>query len=173
VLAETLSHPAQRVRSAAARGLAQFAGSGFALDALMRALQDASVEVRLCAAVALKSRREARLAPALVQRFDEEPELEVQLALIEALGRLGAIEGVQKLVALTSSDARQSRRRDGPLLRLAAIEALGEARTPQAMVTLQKLLEDRDKEVRETAARLYSRARRQTSTGSIAVVSEP
>jgi len=41
------------------------------------------------------------------------------------------------------------------------------------MVTLQKLLEDRDKDVRETAARLYTRARRQTSTGSIPVVSEP
>ena len=41
------------------------------------------------------------------------------------------------------------------------------------MVALQKLLEDKDKDVRETAARLYTRARRQTTTGSIPVVSEP
>jgi len=40
------------------------------------------------------------------------------------------------------------------------------------MVALQKLLEDRDKDVREAAARLYTRARRQTSTGSIPVVTD-
>jgi len=173
VLGDQLSHPSPRVRRAVARGLAEFPGSAFALDALLRALTDGAVDVRVTAAVALQQRRDPRAATALVTRIDEEPELEVQLALIVALGRLGAIEGVQKLVALSASDARQQRRRDGALLRLAAIEALGEARTPQAMVTLQKLLEDRDKDVREMAARLYTRARRQTSTGSVPVVSEP
>lgn len=173
VLGDQLNHPWPRVRRAVARGLAEFPGSAFALDALLRALKDGAVEVRLAAAVALQQRRDPRLAAALVERFDEEPELEVQLALIVAMGRLGAIEGVQKLVALTSPDARQLRRRDGASLRLSAMEALGEARTPQSMVTLQKLLEDRDKDVRETAARLYSRARRQTSTASIPAVSEP
>ncbi|MHB1311793.1 MAG: HEAT repeat domain-containing protein [Gemmatimonadaceae bacterium] len=173
VLGDQLSHPSPRVRRAVARGLAEFPGSAFALDALLRALKDGAAEVRLTAAVALQQRRDARLSAALVERFDEETELEVQLALIVAMGRLGAMEGVQKLVALTSPDARQLRRREGAALRLAAMEALGDARTPQAMVTLQKLLEDRDKDVRETAARLYTRARRQTSTGSIPVVSEP
>jgi len=173
VLGDQLSHPSPRVRRAVARGLSEFGTSTFALDALLRALKDGAAEVRLTAAVGLQQRRDARLAMALVERLDEEPELEVQLALIVALGRLGAMEGVQKLVAMSSPDARQMRRRDAASLRLAAIEALGEARTPQAMVTLQKLLEDRDKDVREMAARLYTRARRQTSTGSIAVVSEP
>ena len=55
------------------------------------------------------------------------------------------------------------RRRDILLLRLGAIEALGEARTPQSMLALQKLLEDRESDVRESAARLFTRARRQTS----------
>jgi hypothetical protein len=42
------------------------------------------------------------------------------------------------------------------------------------MVALQKLLEDKEKEVRETAARLYSRARRQTTASAgIPVVSDP
>jgi HEAT repeat protein len=172
VLGDQLNHPWPRVRRAVARGLAEFPGSAFALDALLRALKDSAVEVRLAAAVALQQRRDQRLAAALVERFDEEPEVEVQLALIVAMGRVGAIEGVQKLVALTSPDARQLRRRDGASLRLAAMEALGEARTPQSMVTLQKLLEDRDKDVRETAARLYTRARRQTSSGSIPLVGE-
>jgi len=41
------------------------------------------------------------------------------------------------------------------------------------MIALQKLLEDREAEVREAAGRLFTRARRQTTTGSIASVSEP
>ena len=57
-------------------------------------------------------------------------------------------------------------------LRLGAIEALGDARTPAAMSALQKLLEDRDKDVREAAARLYSRARRQTTSMSVPTVTD-
>ncbi|MCX5760234.1 MAG: HEAT repeat domain-containing protein [Gemmatimonadetes bacterium] len=162
-----------RVRQAAVKALAVFPGSSFVADALLRAAEDASPEVRLAATVVLQGRREPRLASALVQRVDAEPELDVQLAIIAALGRMAVPEGVQKLVALAMPDQRLLRRRDISTLRLSAIEAMGEARTPQAMVALQKLLEDRDKDVRETAARLYTRARRQTSAGSMPVVSEP
>ena len=80
---------------------------------------------------------------------------------------------MHKLIALAIPDQRMLRRRDILVLRLGAIEALGEARTPQSMLALQKLLEDRESDVRESAARLFTRARRQTSTGSIGAVSEP
>ena len=172
VLGEGLSHASVRVRQAATRGLSQVPTSAFAADALARAVQDPMPEVRREAAVALQSRVEARLAPAIVSRIEEETELDVQLALVTALGRIVAPEGVQKLIALSSPDQRLLRRRDTTVMRLSAIEALGEARTPAAMVALQKLLEDRDKDVREAAARLYTRARRQTSTGSIPVVTD-
>lgn len=173
LLADQLAHANAGVRQAAAQGLAAFPKSAFAADALLRAVPDPSPTVRLTAAVALQARRDSRLAPALVQQLEEEPEFDVQVALVAALGRLAAHDGVQKLVALAMPDQRLLRRRDASTLRLYAIEALGEARTPQAMVALQKLLEDKDKDVREAAARLYTRARRQTSTGSIPVVSEP
>lgn len=173
VLGEQLSHESARVRQAAAQGLAAFPTSAFAADALLRALPDDSPEVRLTATVALQARREPRLAPVLVQRLEEEPELDIQLALVAALGRLAVPEGVQKLIALSSPELRKLRRRDASVLRLSAIEALGEARTPAAMIALQKLLEDREAEVREAAGRLFTRARRHTTTGSIAVVSEP
>jgi HEAT repeat protein len=173
LLAEHLAHANAGVRCAAAQGLAAFPKSAFAADALLRAVPDPSPDVRLTAAVALQARRDSRLAPALVQQLEVEQEFVVQLALVAALGRLAAHDGVQKLVALAMPDQRLLRRREGSALRLNAIEALGEARTPQAMVALQKLIEDKDKDVREAAARLYSRARRQTTTGSISVVSEP
>lgn len=163
VLGEQLNAEHARVRLAAVRGLATATGSAFAADALLRAVQDAAPEVRLAAAVGLQARREQRLASVIVRRIDEEAELDVQLALVATLGRVIAPEGVQKLVALANPTERILRRPNMPLIRLSAIEAMGEARTPAAMVALQKLLEDRDSEVRETAARLYTRARRQTT----------
>ena len=172
VLAEQLGHRSARVREAAARGLALSTGSTLAADALVRGLQDAAAEVRLAAAVGLQARREARLAQAIVPRIDDEPELEVQLALVTALGRMAASEGVQKLIALANPDQRMLRRRHMPVIRLGALEAMGEARTPAAMVALQKLLEDRDKDVREAAARLYTRARRQTSAAGVQVITD-
>lgn len=166
VLGEQLSKESTRVRQAATRGLAAATDSAFAADALVRATQDAAPEVRLAAAVGLQSRREERLTSAIVRRIDEEEELDVQLALIAALGRLATPEGVQKLIALANPTERLLRRPNMALLRLTAIEAMGEARTPAAMAALQRLLEDKEQEVRETAARLYSRARRQTTSGA-------
>ncbi|MHB1095243.1 MAG: HEAT repeat domain-containing protein [Gemmatimonadaceae bacterium] len=174
VLGEQLSKESTRVRQAATRGLAAATDSAFAADALLRAVQDAAPEVRLTAAVGLQSRREERLTPSLVRRVDDEEELDVQLALVSTLGRLAAPEGVQKLIALANPTERLLRRPNMPVIRLSAIEAMGEARTPAAMVALQKLLEDKEKEVRETAARLYSRARRQTTASAgIPVVIDP
>jgi HEAT repeat protein len=172
VLGEQLGHQSARVRQAAALGLAAIAASTFTADALLRAMDDEAPEVRLAAAVGLQSRRDARLVAVIVTRLDQEPEVEIQLALITALGRMAAPEGVAKLITLANPDQRQMRRREAPLLRISAIEAMGEARTPAAMVALQKLLEDREKDVRETAARLYTRARRQTVTAGIAVGSD-
>ncbi|MDQ8154997.1 MAG: HEAT repeat domain-containing protein [Gemmatimonadota bacterium] len=171
-LGEQLGHRNARVRQAAARGLGALTESSFAADALLRATEDAISDVRLAAAVGLQARREARLAARIAARLDEEPELEVQLALVVALGRIAAPEGVQKLIALSNPNERMLRRRHMPVLRLGAIEALGEARTPAAMVALQKLLEDREKDVREAAARLYTRARRQTAALGVPAVSD-
>ncbi len=172
VLGEQLGHDNVRVRVAAARALASATGSSFAADALLRATQDAAPEVRLTAAVGLQSRREERLSATVVPRLDEEDELDVQIALVGVLGRLATADAVQKLIALANPTERMLRRRRAPVLRLVAIEALGEARTPAAMVALQKLLEDKEKEVREAAARLYTRARRQTAAMGVAAVSD-
>lgn len=171
VLGEQLGSERLRARVAAARGLSALADSSFAADALVRAVQDPAPEVRLVAAVGLHTRREERIVPALLPLLDAEEELEVQLALVASLGKIVTADGVQKLIALANPTERMLRRRGGPLLRLSAIEALGEARTPAAMGALQKLLEDKEKEVREAAARLYTRARRQTAAMGMPAVS--
>jgi HEAT repeat protein len=43
-------------------------------------------------------------------------------------------------------------------LRVAAIQALGEARTPAALSALKELLADKDREVRESATRVLANA---------------
>ncbi|MBW7934306.1 MAG: HEAT repeat domain-containing protein, partial [Gemmatimonadaceae bacterium] len=138
VLGEQLGSERLRARVAAARGLSALADSSFAADALVRAVQDPAPEVRLVAAVGLHTRREERIVPALLPLLDTEEELEVQLALVASLGKIVTADGVQKLIALANPTERMLRRRGGPLLRLSAIEALGEARTPAAMGALQK-----------------------------------
>jgi HEAT repeat protein len=170
-LGDQLGAERTRVRQAAARALAAAKDSNFAADALVRAAQDASPEVRLAAAVALQGRREERLVASILPLVDAEEELDVQLALVAVLGKIVTAEGVQKLIALANPTDRMLRRRRAPVLRLHAIEALGEARTPAAMVALQKLLEDKEQDVREAAARLYTRARRQTAATGMAAVS--
>ncbi len=171
VLGEQLSRERPRVRQAAVRGLAAATESAFAADALVRAAQDAAPEVRLAAAVALQARKEERIIAALLPLVDAEDELDVQLALVTVLGKIATPDGVQKLIALANPTERMMRRRRAPVLRLTAIEALGEARTPAAMTALQRLLEDKEKEVREAAARLYTRARRQTAAIGMPAVS--
>ena len=44
--------------------------------------------------------------------------------------------------------------------RIAAVQGLGEARTPAAMTALRTLITDRDREVREAAARALTHADR-------------
>ena len=171
-LGDLLGSPTVRVRQAAARALAGVPESAFAADALVRAAQDEAPEVRLAAAVALQSRREERLIPTLLPLIDAEEELDVQLALVAVLGRNVTADGVQKLITLATPSDRMLRRRRMPVLRLSAIEGLGEARTPAAMAALQRLLEDKEKEVREAAARLYTRARRQTAAMGMAAVTD-
>ncbi len=170
VLGEQLSSERPRVRLAAVRGLAAARDSSFAADALVRGVQDTLPEVRLAAAIALQSRREERIVPPLLRFVDAEDELDVQLAIVSTLGKIPTADGVQKLIALANPTERMLRRRRAPVLRLGAIEALGEARTPAAMAALQRLLEDKEKDVREAAARLYSRARRQTASLSMPAV---
>jgi HEAT repeat protein len=77
----------------------------------------------------------------------------VQYAILAALGRVATPEAVQKLsrAAEAASGLFASRKNVG--LRVAAIFALGDARTPGALTTLQSLSHDKDKDVKEAVAK--------------------
>jgi hypothetical protein len=151
-LAELLRHADERVRRTATRALSRIE-STFTLDAVARAVVDSSSTVRLEAVAGLAARKNGRAGSLLVRAIDSEDDLEVQYAILDALGRVATPEAVQKLskTAEAASGLFTSRKNIG--LRVAAVYALGEARTAGALSALQTLAADKDKEVKEAAAK--------------------
>ncbi len=151
-LAELLRHEDERVRRAATRALARIESS-FTLDAIARSVVDMSPTVRLEAIAGLALRKTGRAGSMLAKAIDSEGEQEVQFAILGALGRVATPEAVQKLskAAEAASGIFASRKNIG--LRVAAIHALGEARTPGAITALQSMVNDKDKDVKEAVAK--------------------
>jgi hypothetical protein len=157
-LAELLRHDDERVRRAVTRALSRIESS-FTLDAVARAVVDSSPTVRLEAVAGLASRKGGRAGSMLAKAIDREGEQEVQFAIIGALGRIATPEAVQKLTkaAEAATGIFASRKNIG--LRVAAVHALGEARTPGALNALQSLVNDKDKDVKEAVAKTLLLAR--------------
>ena len=160
-LADMLRHQDERVRRAVTRALGRIE-SNFTIDAIGRSLSDPAPAVRLEAVAALAARRSGRAGAVLAKAIDDEAELEVQYALLAALGRVASPDAVQKLTkaAVAASGFFKTKKNVG--LRVAAVQALGEARTPGALTALQGLANDKERAVREAIARVLSGAQ-QTS----------
>jgi HEAT repeat protein len=152
-LAELLKHDDERVRRAATNALAKL-GTAHANLALKRALRDTSPQVRATAAAGLAGARPTtrgtRTAATLLRALDGESDVEVQIAILSALGRVGTADAVERLIKAAEPDGRLFKRKPASF-RVAAVQALGEARTPTALAALQVLTSDRDKDVREAA----------------------
>jgi HEAT repeat protein len=159
-LTELLKHDDDRVRRAAATALAKL-GTPKAVTALHGALRDSSPQVRVQAAAGLATRKGQKSASTLSKALDEESDPEVQLAIIAALGRLGTPDAVTKLVKAAEPDGRLFKKKP-VAYRVAAVQALGEARTAAARSALQSLIEDKDKEVKAAVWRVVMGAQRDT-----------
>jgi hypothetical protein len=160
-LADLLAHDDDRVRRAAAHALGKL-GTASAVVALRKALKDPSAHVRALAAAGLASRRGAKSAGTLARALEIEPDLEVQIAILSALGRVANAEAVQRLIK--AAQPAGTFKRKATAYRLAAVQGLGEARTPAAMTALRQLSSDRDRDVREAAARALTHADRAEPT---------
>jgi HEAT repeat protein len=110
------------------------------------------MHVRALAAGGLAIRRGTRSAGTLVNALDAEPELDVQIAILTALGRVANAEAVRRLIT-ASEPAGGVFKRKASGYRVAAVQALGAARTPAAMAALKDLSRDKDKAVRAAAVR--------------------
>ena len=151
-LGELLRHSDDRVRRAAAAALAKL-GTNTALRGLHGAIRDPSPQVRLLAAAGLATRREITSSHTLTRALDSEEDDEVQLQIIAALGRIATPDAVQRLIKVAQPGGGLFSRKP-TVLRVAAVEALGEAKTVAAREALVRLADDRDRHVREAAVRV-------------------
>jgi HEAT repeat protein len=153
-----LEHADERVRKSAANALINL-GTTAGFRAVCDMLQAASPRTRANAAMALASRRDERSTAQLRTVLEDEPDTEVQLALLSALGKIATPAAVEQLIRAAEPKRRLLEKKSSSF-RIAAIQALAEARTPAALAALAVLREDKEREVRDAAARAYQHAAR-------------
>jgi HEAT repeat protein len=153
-----LEHADERVRKSAANALINL-GTTTGFRKVCEMLQAESPRTRAHAAMALASRKDERSTAQLRTVLEDEPDTEVQLALLAALGKIATPAAVEQLIRAAEPKRRLLERKPNSF-RIAAIQALAEARTPAALAALGVLKEDKDKEIREAAARAYQHASR-------------
>jgi len=88
----------------------------------------------------------------LARALDGEEDQEVQAVILAVLGRQATDEAVARLIKAAEPDGRLFKRKP-TALRVSAIQALAEANTPAAQAALKRLVDDKDREVKDTAVR--------------------
>lgn len=149
-LVETLRHPDTRVRRAATGALARL-GTARALHALQDMLRDPNPDIRLQAALGLGAAAQRAAAGDLLEVLDKEQDADVQQAIVTALGKVATAEAIERLEQVARPGSLF--RRKPSALRVAAINALAEAATPESLDVLRGMANDRDKEVRAAVER--------------------
>jgi HEAT repeat protein len=144
-------HGDDRVRRAATTALLKL-NTPEALRVVHDAVADGSPAVRMQAVAALATKRDGKSAATLIRAIDDEHDGDVQVAMIAGLGKVGTSEAVLKLLKIAAPETRMFRKKTSPL-RVAAVQALSEARTPAAIAALKDLINDKDRDVRDTATR--------------------
>jgi hypothetical protein len=159
-----LSSDDERIRIAAARALIRLR-TPTALSALHAAIDDASTEVRRLSAtaytVASTSGTVRPTAIRLAAALDREQDEDVGLEMMAALGRLGSADAVQRLMRIAQSPTVDTTRPltgddRGPTprpswARIAALEALVDARGEAVASIVESLAGDQDRMVASVA----------------------
>jgi HEAT repeat protein len=158
VLLPLLQHTDERVRKSVANALINL-GTTTGFRAVCEMFQAESPRTRAHAAMALASRRDEKSTAQLRTVLEDEPDTEVQLALLGALGKIATPAAVDQLIRAAEPKRRLLERKPNSF-RIAAIQALAEAKTAAAIAAIAVLREDKEREVREAAARAYQHASR-------------
>ena len=149
-VAEALNHADERVRRAAALSLAKL-GTPSAQRDLYHAMRRVSDPVRHVAATAMVTREGDRAVLTLVEALKRGGDEESQKAIVMALGRVATPEAVDALSRAARDGGGLFGRRWPVPVRVAAVQALGEAGTAEALAALRELTHDREKQVRGAA----------------------
>lgn len=152
-LAVVARHADARVRRAAVSALGRMP-TPRAVHALQLSLADATPAVRLQAAAGLGAIGNPRAVPAVIKALDREEDVDVQAALLGALGSMPTPDAVERLRRAAEPGGLMHRK---PVsVRLLAMQALAHAGTPTAQRVLRALATDRDRDVQAKVDRLLA-----------------
>jgi HEAT repeat protein len=166
-LCAVLEHDDERVRGSATLALMQL-GTPRGRAAVVDALQDPASTVRGYAARAMAAGDPQQMAPLLIQALEREQDEEVRAACLSTLGRLATAEAAAQLIAY-AQPRRGLLKRNGPSVRLAAIQGLGYVPLASTRDALHALVEDTVPEVRDAArASLAAHAETQRKQRTVA-----
>jgi HEAT repeat protein len=159
-LSDLLHHDDERVRHAATISLMRL-GTPRSMQTIQEAFKDQAPQIRMQAAAALVARTDVKTAALLLQALDQEKDEEVAAAFLIALGRLATGDAVDRLIATAEADRGMFRKRP-VALRVAAVQGLAEARTPEAIMALKELQHDKDEDVQASAVYALGRTARRS-----------
>lgn len=150
-LIEVTAHREERVRRSVATALARLA-TPRAIQSVQQMLEDSVPEVRVHAGQGLGAVKSPRAVSVLSRALDVERDVEVQAVILAALGRQATDEAVARLTRAAEPEGRLFKRKP-TAFRVSAVQALAEANTPAALAALRRFADDKDRDVRDAAAR--------------------
>jgi HEAT repeat protein len=161
-LAWLVNHPDERVRRSATAALAKLDTPG-ARAALREAIKDTSPDVRMNALLALSNGDKKRVATQIIRALPEERDPDTQKTLMIILARLGTPEAIQYLLNAAEPEKGFFKKKPTPT-RVAAVAALADAADPTALAAIRAMTKDKEREVRDAAARALPPAKAKAST---------
>ena len=93
-----------------------------------------------------------RSVNSIIKALEKEGDSRVQVTLVAALGQLGTDQSVDKLVEIARTERGLLARQRPMPLRVAAVHAIGQAKSPNAQQALQALLRDKSPAIRGAAS---------------------
>ncbi|HEX2079130.1 MAG TPA: HEAT repeat domain-containing protein [Longimicrobium sp.] len=144
----TIEHSDARVRRETILALSKLGGEE-AVPLLAKGLNDREASLRGAAALGLGLTKLPVAVGPLLNRLPQENDAEVEVEVVRALGRVGDPRAVPVLAERASGGGFFSRTPGA--IRVEAVRALGEIGGEAAHAVLQRLLRDRNAEVRDAA----------------------
>jgi HEAT repeat protein len=150
-LAWLVGHDDARVRRSATVALARLDTPG-ARAALREATKDASPDVRMTALLGLSYGDKRRVVTQIVRALPDEKDPATERTLMIVLAKLGTPEALEYLLNAAQPEKGFFKKKPTPT-RVAAVSALADAADPTALAAIRASTKDREREVRDAAAR--------------------
>ncbi len=167
-LAWLITHDDARVRRSATVALARLDTPG-ARASLKEATKDASPDVRMSALLGLYGGDKQRVVAHILRSLPQERDPEAERSLMTVLAKLGTPEALQYLLNAAQPEKGFFRKKPTPT-RVAAVSALADAADPTALAAIRASTKDRDREVRDAAARALPPAKARVMNPAISPV---